>query len=68
MKTWPEKFMFYGAVVTIFLAIGLLLLFFYWMFYPYHIIDFVVPITVKNENMEVVRGETLYLETTYNFH
>lgn len=58
--------MYFGAIVTITLAIGLLLLIFYWALYPYHIIDYELPMMVKNENNEVVRGEDLHFEVKYN--
>lgn len=65
MNTKTERFVYLGSGVTILLAIGLLLLFFYWTLYPYHIIDFKLPIAVQNENHEVVRGDKLYLEVNY---
>ena len=40
----------------------------YWAFYPYHIIDFALPVPVVNEDKQVVRGEKIYLKTTYDKH
>lgn len=68
MNGWKEKFMFWGSIITLVLAGLLIVLFFFWAFYPYHIIDFQLPITVKNENREVIRGDKLYLLVNYDKH
>ena len=60
-----QKFAYIGSIITIILAIGVLLLFFYWAFYPYHIIDYDLPSKVLNENHEVVRGELLHFRVEY---
>lgn len=65
MNGWKDKFIFWGSMATLILAGLLIVLLFFWAFYPYHVIDFELPIPIKNENNQVERGGTLYLQTTY---
>jgi hypothetical protein len=63
-----EKIMFWVSIVTLLLAGGIMIVLFVWALFPYNVIDFTLPVTVKNEDRLVERGGTLHLETTYNKH
>lgn len=64
MKRAPYKLLTLLSVITIFMALGALILVSFWTFYPYHVIKFNTPYYQTNSNV-YTQGGTGYYTINY---